>query len=54
MHGSANSNIFETHLKCVTPHSAEKRKQTIAMAEVYRTNSNIFSKSMFVSVAFLC
>ena len=35
MHGSANSNIFETLVKSVTSHCDEKRKQTVATLVVY-------------------
>ena len=42
MHGSANSNIFETLLKSVTSPSDEKRKQTVAILVAYLTISNIF------------
>ena len=42
MHGSENSNIYETLLKNMTSPSDEKRKQTVATLVVYLTISNIF------------
>ena len=42
MHGSENTNIFETLLKSVSSPNNEKLKQTVATQVVYLTIFNIF------------
>ena len=50
MHGSANSNIFETVSKSVTSPSDEKRKQTVATLVAYLTISDMFLGKYLIRV----
>ena len=50
MHGNANSNIFETHLKSVMSPCDKKHKQVVTTLEVYLMISSLFLGTVSLSM----